>query len=229
METKQKMPKAMKIITAILCVILSLVLISNLVVIIKGSIDPDRPPSIFGFTSMIVLTASMDGPEPNSIAPGDMIITKPVNVDELAVGDIITYMENGKTTVTHRIIGLNEDGTFQTKGDANNAADDHPVTKDEVIGLYWFRIPKLGDVALFAQTPTGLLVFIGIPLVIYILLDVILRGVENKKKKKEDADSEAEKEDLEKQLAELKAKMAEAEASKEETPAPAETGENVEA
>ena len=38
-----------------------------------------------------------------------MIIAKAVDPATLQVGDVITFMENGKTTVTHRIIGINED------------------------------------------------------------------------------------------------------------------------
>ncbi len=209
------MPKPMKIITSILCVILALMLISNLTIIIKGTVNPDKPPSIFGFTSMIVLSGSMSGDAPDHIEVGDMIITKSVNPNELKVGDVITFMEKGTTTVTHRIMAINEDGTFTTKGDANNAEDQLPARKENIIGKFWFRIPKLGDAAMFAQTPTGMLVVIGIPLVLYILLDMILRARQNKKDKQKADEEKSSKEDLERELAELKAKMAASENSED--------------
>ncbi len=205
----------MKIITSILCIVLGLILIGNLTIIIKGSLNPDRPPSAFGFTSMIVLSGSMSGDADDHIEVGDMIFTRTVNPDELAVGDVITFMENGKTTVTHRIIGINEDGTFKTQGDANNSEDQLPVHKDNVIGKFWFRIPKLGDAAMFAQTPTGMLVVIGVPLVLYLLLDMVLRARQNKKDKQKADEEKSSKEDLERELAELKAKMAASENSEE--------------
>ncbi len=212
-KSKSTMPKPMKIITSILCVILALMLISNLTIIIKGSLNPDKPPSVFGFTSMIVLSGSMSGDAPDHIEVGDMIITKSVNASELKVGDVITFMENGTTTVTHRIMAINEDGTFTTKGDANNAEDQIPVEKENIIGKFWFRIPKLGDAAMFAQTPTGMLVVIGVPLVLYILLDMVLRARQNKKDKQKADEDKSSKEDMEKELEELRAKLAEKESS----------------
>ncbi len=210
-----KMPKAMKIITSTLCVILVFILISNLTIIIKGTLNPDRPPSIFGITTMMVMSGSMSGDAPDHIEVGDLIVAVKTDPDTLKVGDVITYMENGKTTVTHRIIDINEDGTFKTKGDANNAEDTNPVKKDEIIGKFRLRIPKLGDVAMFAQTPSGMLVFIGIPLVAYLLLDMLLRAKDNKKDKKQADADKASKEELERELAELKAKISADENSKE--------------
>jgi large-conductance mechanosensitive channel len=74
-----------------------------------------------------------------------------------------------------------------------------------------YRIPKLGDVAMFAQSPVGMLVFIGVPVVIYIILDMIVKGKNNKAKKKEQEKSDEEKEKLEEELEKLKAKLAEKE------------------
>ncbi len=207
-NSENKTPKAMRVITGVICIILAIVLASNLMVIIKGALNPDRPPSVAGFTSMIVMSGSMSGDAPDHIEVGDMIITKSVDPATLEIGDVITYIENGKTTVTHRIIGINEDGTFSTKGDANDSVDQVPIKQEEVIGKFWFRIPKLGDVALFAQTPVGMLLFIGIPLLLYILLDVFIKSKQNKKNKQLKADEEEEKAKLERELAELRAKVA---------------------
>ncbi len=210
-KTKGKMPKAVRIVTSILCIILSLILIGNLTIIVKGVINPDRPPSVLGFTSLATLSGSMSGVAKDHIEVGDLIITKAVNPDTLKVGDIITFIEEEKTVVTHRIVAINEDGTFTTKGDANNTEDQMPVAKENVIGRFLFRIPKLGDAVLFAQTPIGMLVVIGVPVGLYILFDMLLRAKQNKEAKKKADEEKSSKEDLEKELAELKAKMAESE------------------
>ncbi len=206
-DEKIKMPKSIKIITSVLCVILALILIGNLTIIIKGALNPDRPPSVLGFTSMATLSGSMSGDAPDHIEVGDLIITRSVNPDTLKVGDVITFMENGRTAVTHRIIKINDDGTFITKGDANNAEDQLPVEKENVIGKFWFRIPKMGDAILFAQTPVGMLVVIGVPIILYILLDMILRARQNKKDKQKADEEKSSKEDLEREIAELKAQL----------------------
>ena len=209
MSKKKATSRIGGIISAVICVILALILASNLLIIIKGAINPDRPPSVFGVTSMIVLSGSMSGDAPDHIEVGDMIITTTVKAEDLKVGDVITYMENGTTTVTHRIIGINEDGSFRTKGDANNAEDRESVKPENLIGKFVFRIPKLGDIAMFAQTPFGMMLFIGLPLLAYVALDVAVRSKQGKKKKKADAEAKAEADKLREELERLKAQMSE--------------------
>ena len=86
--------------------------------------------------------------------PGDIVITKSVDPNELNVGDVITFqVPGGKpgTFVTHRIISIGkvhsstgEIRSFHTKGDANNIADDFKVPAFNVVGKLAFVIPFLG-------------------------------------------------------------------------------------
>ncbi len=213
MEKKKAKPS--RIVGIVLCVVLAIVLLGNITVIIKGTIDPNRPPGVFGSTSMIVLSGSMSGDAPDHIEVGDMIISKDVDPAALKVGDVISYME-GKSAVTHRIIGINEDGSFKTKGDANPSEDQHPVYPEQIIGLFAYRIPKLGDLALFMQSPMGMIVFIGIPLAIYILLDMLLRARHNRSKEKLAEAAEKDKEDMLAEIERLKAQLSD---GKSEEPA----------
>lgn len=207
MPQNKKKSRVVTIISAFICVILSVILLSNLIIIVKGALNPERPPSAFGVTSMIVLSGSMSGDAPDHIEVGDLIITKSVDPETLKVGDVITYMEQGTTAVTHRIIGINDDGSFKTKGDANNAEDREPVLPEKIVGKYIFRIPKLGDIAMFAQTPFGMMVFIGIPLLAYILLDMAVRSKQNKRKKKADEQAKEEADKLKEEVERLKAQL----------------------
>ncbi len=84
---------------------------------------------------------------------GDMIvITRPPR--QLGKGMIVT-MQVGQVAVTHRIVEIMADGALKTKGDANAQADDWGTRKPRVVGLYRFRIPRLGyavlSVARFRQ------------------------------------------------------------------------------
>ena len=60
---------------------------------------------------------------------GSLIYVKDVDTDELKAGDVITYMLDEDTIVTHRIVDVIPDETdpsiirFQTKGDANDSVD----------------------------------------------------------------------------------------------------------
>ena len=70
-----------------------------------------------------------------------------------------------------------EDGqiAFKTKGDANNTGDRLAVKADKVVGIYWKRIPKAGNVAMFMQTTAGLMLCVFLPLVLLIVYDMIRR------------------------------------------------------
>lgn len=208
MQKEKKRGGIFTVISAVICVILAIILISNVTLIVKGSLSPDRPPSVFGITTMMVMSGSMSGDAPDHIEVGDMVVAKAVDPTTLEVGNIITFMENGKTTVTHRIVEINDDGTFTTAGDANDGTiDQTPVKPEEIIGKVVLSIPKLGDVAMFAQTPIGMVTFIGVPLVLYLLLDALLRAKHNKSKKKEEKAAKDEAERLKEELEMLKSQM----------------------
>lgn len=187
--------KVMTIIGSVLCVVFGLMLICNLTIIIKGTINPDRPPSVLGVTPMAVLSGSMSGDAEDHIEVGDLIFIGKANPDELAVGDIIAFMQN-KSVVTHRIIGIETDENgkllFSTKGDANNAEDREPVSEDDLVGVYMGRIPKVGDFALFLQTPLGMILFVGVPLLAFIIYDIVRRQLSANKENKKNAELEAE-------------------------------------
>ncbi len=166
------------LIGAVLCAVFGLLLICNLAIIIQGTLDPERPPSILGVTPMVVLSGSMSGTQDGHIETGDLIFVDKVEPDALEVGDVIAYM-SGQTTVTHRITAIEtaEDGarTFTTKGDANEAEDTEPVTEAQLVGAYIGRIPRVGDFALFLQQPLGMLLFVGVPLLAFVVYDILRR------------------------------------------------------
>ena len=61
------------------------------------------------------------------------------------IGDIITFMHEEDTIpTTHRIVGIDEDGNFVTKGDNNNTGDTLPVTMDEIYGEKVLVIENFG-------------------------------------------------------------------------------------
>ncbi|MGN0493637.1 MAG: signal peptidase I [Acutalibacteraceae bacterium] len=174
----KKLKSAVSVICLILCVVFGAVLICNLTVIIKGVINPDRPPSVLGVTPMVVQSGSMSGSAEDHIEVGDLIFIKNAEFESLKEGQVISFME-GSIVVTHRIVGESTDENgergFITKGDANNTEDELLVTKDNFIGVYFARVPKLGDFAMFMQKPLGMLIFIGIPLCAFIIYDIIRR------------------------------------------------------
>lgn len=110
-------------------------------------------PAATGSTPMTVLTSSMEPTYP----PGTLVIVKPIDEQDIRVGDPITYqIESGKeAVVTHRVIAVTSstDGTrtFTTQGDNNDVADAAPVLPVQVRGKVWYSVPWIGYVNLFVN------------------------------------------------------------------------------
>ena len=163
-------------IGGVLCALLLVILACNLTIIIKGTLHPDKPPTVFGVAPMVVLSGSMSGSAEDHIEVGDLIFCTRPDVEALREGDIVSFMDD-KIVVTHRIVKIEEQNgqkLFTTKGDANNT-EDPPISSDQIIGKYAGRIPRLGDFAIFLQKPLGMAVFIGIPVCAFIIYAIIRR------------------------------------------------------
>lgn len=103
-------------------------------------------PAATGSTPMTVLTGSMEPTYP----PGTLVIVRPIDPQEIRIGDAITYqIESGKdAVVTHRVVSVSQDTkgevSFITKGDANGAADALPVQPVQIKGKVWYAVPWIG-------------------------------------------------------------------------------------
>ena len=146
---------------------------------------------LFGLQVYTVLSGSM---EP-AYHVGALLYDKKVDPAQLRPGDVITFMLDEETIVTHRIVEVvpdEEDPSvirFRTKGDANAAEDGSLVHYKNVLGTPVFTIPKLGYFANFVQQPPGLYVAIafGAVLVLLAFLPDLL-GDDKKKKGKRVSD-----------------------------------------
>ena len=179
---KEKNGLLQKIVGAVgiaLCVVFVPLLLINVTLIVKSYTSPDKVPDFLGYKPFIVLSGSM---EP-SIMTGDMVFVKETDPDSLKVGDVISY-KSGSAVVTHRIVEVkseNGETRYVTQGDANNAADQGMVKPADVEGIYQRRIAGAGNLAMFMQTTTGMILFVVCPLVLFVLWDVIRRQLESRK------------------------------------------------
>ena len=179
---KEKNGLLQKIVGAVgiaLCVVFVPLLLINVTLIVKSYTSPDKVPDFLGYKPFIVLSGSM---EP-SIMTGDMVFVKETDPDSLKVGDVIAY-KSGSAVVTHRIVEVkseNGETRYVTQGDANNAADQSLVKPTDVEGIYQRRVAGAGNLAMFMQTTTGMILFVVCPLVLFVLWDVIRRQLESRK------------------------------------------------
>lgn len=210
-QTEEKTSTVNKVLTVIgtvLCIILIPILIVNITLIVKSYTNKDAVPDVGGWFPLIVLTDSMY-PE---IKSGDLIICHTVDAEEVAVGDVISFFDpagSGTSIVTHRVVEIvNEGGSlqFRTRGDNNNTDDKVLVGAEDLVGTYRNRIGGAGNVALFMQTTTGLIVCVVLPIILLVGYDIIRRRI-YEKNKQDDTDA------LLAELAALRAEKAQKEAA----------------
>ena len=110
-------------------------------------------PMPFGVGAAVVLSGSME-PE---LSTGDMLIV--AERESYSVGDVIVY-QDGRTSVTHRIVAISDDEVI-TRGDANNT-DDAPISIDNIKGRVVFVVPFIGYIANAIKTPIGTIVILAL-------------------------------------------------------------------
>jgi len=91
-------------------------------------VAPVAGPALTGDQWVIVEGASMAP----TLEIGDIIVVDPHG--PIAVGDIVTARRPDSSFVTHRIIGIESDGSLQLRGDANVVPDPTTVPRDAIVG-----------------------------------------------------------------------------------------------
>ena len=178
-EREGKMQKIKKAISIIVILILIQILLISIVILVDSYTHPNEVPSFFGWKPFIVLSGSME----TQISAGDIVVVKEIDTNELKKGDIIAF-KDGNIVITHRIDEVTEiDGKTQyiTKGDNNNTQDIGYVSPEQIEGVFKFKVSRLGNLAMFIQTPLGMIVCLSIPIIIIILLQT----ADSKKEKEE--------------------------------------------
>lgn len=215
-QSKQGKSIVLNVVGIVLCVVFIPIIIINLVLIVRSYAEPDKIPSVFGVSPIIVLSGSMS-PE---FEAGDLIFVQKTDPYTLQQGDVICYIAaDDASAVTHRIIEIQQqDGgpVFITRGDANNVEDRTPVKPEEVQGKYMnFYLSGVGNFAVFMQSTVGMIVFIVCPLVLFLLWDVARRALASRKKAGQVQARVQETEELQKELERLRAQVEKAQIGEE--------------
>lgn len=202
MKTENVKSRVLSIISIVMIVILAVILLANFTIIIKGTLNPDKPPSLFGVTPLVVMTGSMEGDAVDSFPEGTLILVKDAEEIDLNAGDVIAFFDPASkkgAITTHRItevINGESSTSYKTQGDANNAEDELAVPHTAVIGKYWFHIEGVGRFAMFLQEPVGMLLFIGLPTLAFLIYEFLRRKINADKRNSKTAELEAEIERL---------------------------------
>ena len=187
---KKKIGKVLNVAVDILIVLVLIISVFTLISVFTTTQGGKGVPNIFGKAPVSVLTDSMKGDKPDNFNKGDLLICDVVDenvVNDFKVGDIVTFREdvtgdgNGDL-VTHRIYKVNEDGSFQTKGDNNPTYDQNPanttrfgnVNPVNILAIYHgAKISGIGNVFDFLRSPIGFFCCILLPMIIFFVYQAI--------------------------------------------------------
>lgn len=166
------------------------------------SVNKYQTVSIFGHHLLRVLSTSME-PE---IAHNECIIVEEVPVEEIQVGDIITFVSREAEIYgyfnTHRVYDMYVDPEtgekkFITKGDAYSTPDDLPVSYEDILGKYSDKLPgglALGNIIHKLSDSKIYFIVIILPLLfcllsyLYQLIRILIFGAEDEEEEDDEED-----------------------------------------
>jgi signal peptidase len=104
-------------------------------------------PMLFGWTPTAVMSGSM---EP-TLKVGELVVAQPLSLNEIRSGMIRpghviladNPMDKG-ALFTHRVMSIQPDGRFITKGDNNGTLDPEPLSPESVKGIERMKVPLVG-------------------------------------------------------------------------------------
>ncbi len=147
---------------SILLVCLALVVYSTI------SLAKNRFVRFFGYSFHIVVTDSMT-PEINV---GDLVVAQKTDNEEIKLGDDIVFFSNDPVLkghmVVHRVVGINEDGSFDTQGIKVGAPIDSYPASDivgKVVSANTFFGKAFAYIVLYR-----FFVFVGILLILVVVI-----------------------------------------------------------
>jgi signal peptidase I len=121
------------------------------------------PWLLLGWSPTLVTSGSMQP----LVAPGDVVMIRPVVTEELTPNTVVLYDRPDTGRVLHRILEQLPDGTFRTGGDANASPDSAPVRVEDIKGAAVLAVPWIGRPSLWLyQGRTLTLIAAGIGLLV---------------------------------------------------------------
>ena len=170
-STKKPLRRVITLTGFLLCLLLAPILIINLSLIVQTAVRPEQLPSALGHKALILMP---DGPE-NSRSVG---IIRTVTWDRLKPHDMIAYRKGLTFFIesVHEIETVNGVPNVRTIAGSEAGAAITAVPVEQIEGVLVHRIPKLGSWALFLQSPVGLLLFMVLPVFLFLAQDAFLRN-----------------------------------------------------
>lgn len=207
------------VLLAVLCVILIPLLAVNITLIVKGALYPDELTDVFNIAPVAIDNTYMEGENEGCFNEGALVFIKTFDTDEerqaIEQGDVVAFRwleDDGSVNFTvYRILGVTRDEETGLITSVSVRADNVPegegtapipVEIGDVVGILNGSVDHLGAFAMFLMQPLGVLLFVGVPVVIYVVVDIIRITIHNRKVRQAESD---ELRDKDEEIARLRA------------------------
>jgi signal peptidase len=144
------MKSALRTIRRLLDLALLLLVVTVAALVLAANLLPG-----LGHELVIIRGGSMSP----AIPLGALVDETVVPLDQIQIGDVVSYTEPNNVVVTHRVVGImtESDGLyFQVQGDANNGPDPDLVPGTAITGVVARSAPFLGFLMYMLTVPTGI-------------------------------------------------------------------------
>ena len=116
----------------------ALFIVSFVVFLAAGTL---LPRLILGWESVAITSESMAP----SIETGDVVVAAPRDGEGLDPGMVVVFRDPARSgLITHRIISVDQDGRYVTRGDASHEPDSTPLPPENVVGVGRLLVPLAG-------------------------------------------------------------------------------------
>ncbi|MBE6574181.1 MAG: signal peptidase I [Ruminococcaceae bacterium] len=170
MKTKEMKIKRIISVIALLFFVFSFLLLLFSLFAVRSDI------ALFGYRFFYVTTESM---EPDIMA-GSLIIAEETPIDDLKVGDIISFVSDDPDIKglinTHNIHKIDNSGVspvFTTKGTNNPTADKYPVYPENIKGRVVYNSHTLGEIFRFLSKRWVSFCLTVVPIAIIVLINLV--------------------------------------------------------
>ncbi len=124
-----------------------------------------------GIRPLVEVTGSMRP----LISPGDLVISRNVRADAVAVGDVVSFRDAARdgVLVTHRVVRVHRTGdilAFETRGDANSGAERWTSPSGAQLGLTIAVLDGVGFAVTALDQPLVAACLVGLITVLLIMV-----------------------------------------------------------
>lgn len=166
----------------VLIVLLFIILFIYLSICINSFINKDKI-GVFSYKFYIVTSDSKE----SNVKEGSLIIAKNIRIEDIKENDNVIYKKNNELIVNKIKTIQNNSGKISFFIEENEEIANEKIDNAQIIGKVVAKFEGLGNLALFLQTPTGVIHLIIILVCIAIIIKKISRSIqEGKNEEKEE-------------------------------------------